>query len=250
VRELIYLSDRKLAQFLPSLRQLQRWPRIAVRTPVVDASWEPAADDRKERQRQLARVVAQIEMTASWFSDPVATPGQWIQFEAPLNCLVPERNRGLLFLLDRPAPTPDYPSGGALRLLLHGSAAHLAATVHPAPVATPTTEVEVDFGPDMSGPAPFTVDTVGVLLSLLGAQSSPATDRHQAPDGPVLRHLPDAVAALVAAMDARVYPETAAWMTGYARVTVTLDTPTRYVIATPLYVEYTTPPNPVLRTEK
>jgi hypothetical protein len=243
VRELIYLSDRKLAQFLPSLRQLQRWPRIAVKTPVVDAFWEPTADDRKQQQRQLERVIAQIELSARWFADPAAGPGQWIQFEAPLNCLVPERNRGLLFLLDRPAPTPGYPTAGALRLLLHGSAAHLVPTVRPAPVATPTTEVEVDYAPDMSGPAPFTVDTVGVLLSLLGEQSSPTTDQHQAPDGRVLRHLPDAVAALIAAMDARVYPETAAWMTGYARVTVTLADPTRCVIATPLYIEYTTPPS-------
>lgn len=57
---------------------------------------------------------------------------------------------------------------------------------------------------------------------------------------------PDLAAAtrrLTEVFETRMYPETAAWMTGYARVTMALrDGGTRYVVTSTLNVEHTEPP--------
>jgi hypothetical protein len=235
VRELVYLSDRKIAQFMPALRQLQRWPRISARIPGIDLSWEPSAD---ERHRQLTQVVAQIERTAVWFADPAARPGQWLQFEAPLNCVTVF---GILFLTN--PPTQDDPAIGATRLLLHGSAEHSWTGLRPANVPAPQAMTEVAPRPDGSAQTLFTVDSVAVLLRLLSAQRPPADgpDPLAAPAG---TNLAAASTALLAALDARTYPETATWMTGFARLTARVDAdPATHILASPLYIEYAPPPD-------
>jgi hypothetical protein len=88
------------------------------------------------------------------------------------------------------------------------------------------------------------VDSVQLLLDDLAPQGRPADEPLPRQDS---RHLPTAVSRLLRAIDARVHLETAAWMAGYARVTADVSTradrsvePVRHVIASPLYIEYTT----------
>jgi len=67
------------------------------------------------------------------------------------------------------------------------------------------------------------------------------------------RQLPGGTELLLRALDSQLRPETATWMAGYARVTADMShmihprkrkrrKPVRYVVASPLYVEYTSSP--------
>ncbi|MFC9084547.1 SAVMC3_10250 family protein, partial [Streptomyces sp. NPDC057062] len=126
MQEVIYLSDRKLSQFLPGLRSA--WPRqrVSVSTPFggveVDPSPGPASD---LWGRHLLRVVRRVEESARWYTEAGARPGQWIAFEAPLNYFALDgADPTMVFFADTPdTPEPDHP----VRLLLHGSVDHLIA---------------------------------------------------------------------------------------------------------------------------
>jgi hypothetical protein len=243
VRELVYLSDRKLDQFLPTLRSLWPRPTVTVKTQVVEIGIDSSLNDQKNALKHLAKVIAHIERSARWFLDPGISPGQWVHFEAPLNYLVVDMaDRDLVFFVDRNNATADYPTGGATRLVLHCSGAHLRTELSPAKVAAPPGD---EIGG--SGPGLFSADSVQLLLRTLHAQRTP-TAEHLPPEE-VFQHLPKATSRLLHAIDARIFPETAAWMAGYARVTASFALPAddsrepvRYIIASPLYIEYATPP--------
>ncbi|MFF3062174.1 SAVMC3_10250 family protein [Streptomyces sp. NPDC057909] len=101
MRELVYLSDRKLGQFVPESRRRwigRRLTAFRATTPVGGLELEAAADSDSERQKQkhLALVISRIEEQALWFQDPAARAGRWVYFEAPLNVVVtvlPARHR-------------------------------------------------------------------------------------------------------------------------------------------------------------
>jgi hypothetical protein len=64
---------------------------------------------------------------------------------------------------------------------------------------------------------------------------------------PARDRMPAATRRLLRAIDNEMSPETGAWMTGYARITANLqdqpkrtESAIRYIVATPLYVEYST----------
>ncbi|MCA2200256.1 SAVMC3_10250 family protein [Streptomyces griseoincarnatus] len=225
VQEVIYLSDRKLSQFLPGLRSA--WPRqrVSVSTPFggveVDPSPGPASD---LWGRHLLRVVRRVEESARWYTEAGVRPGQWIAFEAPLNYFVLDgADPTMVFFAD--APEPDRP----VRLLLHGSVDHLIAGP-PARVTDETrqsgTLVRNLLGSDASAP--------GALLAAL------SDDLGTGPDGR-RPSLVTALHALLARIDAQTHPETAATMRGYARVTTGFPATKLpgLLVASPLYVEYT-----------
>lgn len=248
MRELVYLSDRKLEQFLPTLRSFWPRPKINVKAELVEISLDPALDAEKNRLKQLARVIAHIEKSARWFLDPPATAGQWVHFEAPLNYLVVNRDNGdQVFFVDRSFATTDYPTGGTTRLILHCSGAHLRTENRPLRLAAPPGDnVTIDDG---SGAGVFTADNIELLLRTLSTQRQPSDQDHRPPPAAWVEHLPTATTKLLHAIDARLYPETAAWMAGYARITASFAVPTsplegtaRYIIASPLYIEYAKPP--------
>ncbi|MGX9874058.1 SAVMC3_10250 family protein [Streptomyces cellulosae] len=232
VREVIYLSDRKLSRFLPGLRSA--WPRqrVSVSTPFggveVDPSPGPASD---LWGRHLLRVVRRVEESARWYTEAGVRPGQWIAFEAPLNYFVLDgADPTMVFFADTPdtpdTPEPDHP----VRLLLHGSVDHLIAAP-PARVTDETrrsgTLVRNLLGSDASAP--------GALLAAL------SDDLDAGPDGR-RPSLVGALHALMARVDAQTHPETAATMRGYARVTTGFPAAAKLpglLVASPLYVEYT-----------
>lgn len=254
MRELVYLSDRKLEQFLPTLRSLWPRPKFGIKTPVVEIAVEPGQDAERGKLKQLARVIAHIERSARWFAAPEAGPGQWVHFEAPLNYLVLDGGPvpGMTLFVDRATPSADYPTAGATRLVLHCSGSHLRIEDRPRKIATPTGQEVAIPDPSAayaSGSGVFTANTINLLLSTLRSQPAPSDGDVIPPRSGTKQHLPGATAELLRAIDGRVHPETAAWMAGYARITANFTSqangnarPVRYVIASPLYIEYASPP--------
>lgn len=244
VRELVYLSDAKLAQFVPTLTAVRRWPRFSVKTPVVEVSYEPGPDDDARRRKHFDRVVTQIERSARWFADDAVAAGDWVQFEAPLNhVLLDRRDRPpLLLFTDRPTVTDEHPTPDRLRLLLHGSAKHLLPVQRPPRVPALSDDADVtDFGGgDSAGSLWSSPSALRVLLDGMRARERPSAD----PGNPLLP-LGDTVGTVLYAVDRRSAPETAAWQAGYARVTAAVRMPggKRCVVASPLYVEHATAPN-------
>ncbi|MEU2368104.1 SAVMC3_10250 family protein [Streptomyces pseudogriseolus] len=236
MQEVIYLSDRKLSQFLPGLRSA--WPRqrVSVSTPFGGVEVDPAPGPASDLWgRHLLRVVRRVEESARWYTEAGARPGQWIAFEAPLNYFVLDgADPTMVFFADTPAK--DQP----VRLLLHGSVDHLIAGP-PARVTDETrqsgTLVRNLLGSDASAP--------GALLAAL------SDDLGAGPDGR-RPSLVTALHALLARIDAQTHPETAATMRGYARVTTGFPATKSpgspghpgspglpgLLVASPLYVEY------------
>ncbi|HEV8562267.1 MAG TPA: SAVMC3_10250 family protein [Actinophytocola sp.] len=247
MRELVYLSDSKLEQFLPELRSFWPRPKVNLKLPILEIGMEPAGDAEKKRLKHLARVIAEIERSARWFTEPDIATGQWVHFEAPLNYLtVNTSHQDVAFFVDRGTASKDYPTGGTVRLLLHCSGTHLIMGQAPVKVSRPVGElVKVHSDIPASFPSSggwLTVDNVEHLLQKLRYYPQPADTRRAEPLERTPR-LPVAISRLLLAIDGRVFPETAAWMAGYARISANLtDGDNRYVVASPLYVEYATPP--------
>jgi hypothetical protein len=127
MRELVYLSDAKLRQFLPKPRRFFQAGRakVSVTTPVGGLDVEPgsAPDEERARARRFARVVAHVERGARWFWDEGLRAGQWVAFEAPLNYLVLRGEFEEMVLFADPAEAVEgYERAWRARLVLHGSA--------------------------------------------------------------------------------------------------------------------------------
>ncbi|SDJ28339.1 hypothetical protein SAMN05192558_11473 [Actinokineospora alba] len=243
MRELVYLSDRKLEQFLPALRSMWPRPKVNIKTPVLEIGVEPTPEAERSKLKQLARVIGHIERTARWYTDPGAVAGQWVHFEAPLNYLVLDGGPvpGMTLFVDRAG---GHPEAGRSRLVLHCSGTHLRIEDRPRTVVPPAGQAVEPAPHSGSGAGAFTANTIDLLLGVLRAQP-PATDGTSVVPAPSAgRHLPAATAELLRTIDGRTHPETAAWMAGYARITANFVGPgsVRHVIASPLYIEYALPP--------
>ncbi|QCX76249.1 hypothetical protein C9F11_12860 [Streptomyces sp. YIM 121038] len=250
MRELVYLSDRKLRQFMPERRWLTGRHGWQVSTPVGGVGVEAGTPDaEREREKRLRRIVEHVSVSARWFTEPEVRAGAWVEFEAPLNYrALNGAAPGMVLFLDPAAGVEGYESGGAVRLVLHGSVEHLGGGSKPG-VAEPPALVEDrwDGGGDSCGPSwvEFVATRAATLLDTLAAQPG-AVDEPGSTSTP---HAPPTLAEgtrqVLAALDRQLPVETAAWMRGHARVTAALAAPggggVRYVVATPLYVEYVTP---------
>lgn len=259
MRELVYLSESKLAQFLPGPRG--GWHvKGSVTTPVGSVDVDPVRGPDAERARRLERVIEQVARDARWYTDDGLWPGQWIQFEAPLNYgVLDDKYFGqMVVFLDSGSPAPNYPAGGTVRLLLHGSGSNLAGAPRSVPVADQVEEFRRYSWAGGGGQSGFGMSQRpdGYLALAQNVEMLVATMTHAEetpkPRGTPRSARPDLAAAtrrLIEAFETRMYPETAAWMAGYARVTVALrEGATRYVVASPLNVEHTDPPEPPERT--
>ncbi|MFD8347524.1 SAVMC3_10250 family protein [Streptomyces coelicoflavus] len=216
---MIYLSDRKVAQFLPGLRRAWPRPRINFSTPFggleVDTATVAGGDPTGG---QLSRVVRRIEETARWYAEDDLRPGQWVAFEATMNyLLLDSTDTRMVLFVDVPFSEQD------MRLLLHGSAQHLVGSG-----MIPATEELQD---------PFVERLLSGGASAPGALAA-LVDRNVADE-----HRPSLFTALrqmLASAQARTHPEMAAPMRGYARVTTGFrpgDQP-GLLVASPLYVEF------------
>ncbi|MQS05516.1 hypothetical protein FNX44_027540 [Streptomyces sp. OF1] len=205
MREIVYLSERKLRQFVPPPRRLPRPGALRLTTPFGGLDMDtPHPDGERNRLRHLADVHKHIETIAEWYTDPDLRPGQWVQFETPLRCVtLTDAHRDLVLFVDRPGDED-------CRLLLHGSVRHLRGWT-PTSVDGPPLET-VDYGSSLG--TAF-VTRVGEVVAALTRHRDPAPADHPEP------HLPDrGVLQLLHALDAdNPTIDTSATMTGYARVT-------------------------------
>jgi hypothetical protein len=244
MRELVYLSDRKLRQFLPDPKP--RWRRLGrlraeVKAPLGSVSVEPASpEDAEATAAHLQRVVAHVERSAQWFTSETLVAGEWIYFEDRLHYGVfghgvhglynndPDPNSALLFINAR------RPGIGQTRLLLHGSPEHLLVDW------TRSDRLRREWVSPSDGY--LFIDLVRLLPGMIEDLNAgvgirppePGEDFRPTREGPPWA-LEGQIKDVVNALDKRD-DTVAAWMAGYARVTAKLS-PSPIVVATPLYVE-------------
>ncbi|MFF3642058.1 SAVMC3_10250 family protein [Streptomyces sp. NPDC002564] len=237
MREFLYLSDGKLRQFLPEPRRFSRTGAIRLNTPVGGVDVEaPAADGERARLQHLQQVDKHLDKQALWFTQPNLRPGQWVWFEAPLRCVTlrGEYQHMVLFADPVPGEEPEYERATGCRLLLHGSARHLMGYT---PVTVEGLPLEGIDGGSSIGTTFLT--TAGQVVRALSLQHDSTETGVPAPSTDLSG---TGVRDLIAALDARHGPAgSAAWMCGYARMTVDLPATsavTRCVVASPLTVEY------------
>ena len=138
--EYIYLSDRKVAQFLPDT-PAPWWRRLRAKKVTAGVGLGIVKTDVEVEQRdpeslthaQLEKVAAAIDENCPWYEEPVRA-GDWAFFEGRLGVHLAAEGpaAGAVLFYD------VAPSNGARRVLLHGSATHLRdRPVSPGPAASP-----------------------------------------------------------------------------------------------------------------
>ncbi|WP_302711687.1 SAVMC3_10250 family protein [Streptomyces sp. BV129] len=236
LREIAYLSEGKLRQFVAEPRRMPRTSGLRLTTPLggidIDTS---ATDSELGQQRHLQEVYRHLQLIADWYTTPELRPGQWIQFEAPLRCVtLSGAHQDLVLFVDSVRERhPDHAPAGACRLLMHGSARHLRGWT---PMSVDGPELEVVNSASSLG-ASF-VTRAGQVVRELSRHREPlpenqrtAADLHRRGVQTLLRALDEEDTGI----------ETSTAMTGYARVTGLLpstDTTSRCLVASPLVVEY------------
>jgi hypothetical protein len=228
------LSDAKLRQFVPEGRRRTRIGRrltnfrLDASTPaggggvevgLADGSDEPSRGDR------LTDVIKHVEEHALWYEDPEARAGRWVYFEAPFNTVIA---RDTVLFLDTPAARADEQEQDGFQLLLHGSASHLLMD---APAAS------ID-------PRDLRVNRSALNHVMHDLRHAPLPEAEQMTADPSPES-PQPYAIHMVMRASNKSPESAAWMRGYARVTLRVP-PRRadlyesfpVLVATPLYVEY------------
>lgn len=241
MREYLYLSDRKLQQFLPDpvppWRRLGRF-RAEVTTPLGSLSFEPGSlDGRSDTAAQLEKIVSDIGLRARWFEPTEADPlhaGEWIFFEDRINYWIfePTSSPALVLFLNL-----SRTSARRTRLLLHGSAEHLtgAGVTHGRLRSAASSPSDNSWFRNM---LPFLPRIVGSL----------GTPKQREPRQ--LRSLELDLDDVVRALDRSNRPGTAMWLAGYARVTAQVDLAPedgpgeRLAVASPLYAEIVSAPEP------
>lgn len=257
MREFVYLSTAKLAHFVPQLRVSLPAASVRVATPFAEVELGPSPNPADPHIKQLRRVISHIRRDAKWFGDTSILPGGWIAFEAPLNYAI--TNSRMVLFVDQPSRSDAYPSGG-IRLLLHGSSGNLVEGLDPSTVETPDSSdgevvertVRVKYGGSRG--TEYVHVAFNAMDALTGGMRRTESTAVEAAlereyftrefNGLRNGDLLSATRLLIDALDRQVQVETAAWMSGYARVTTCnivtgdpLTGPRGCVVATPLYVE-------------
>lgn len=245
VREVVYLSEGKLNEFLPEPRRAL--PAVKLRAGVSFAGINvetPAPDNARDLRRHLEQVEKEMDRQTAWYTEPDLMPGRWVQFEAPLNWVTLRgRHQDLVLFVD-PAPdsaSPHQP-GTSRRLLLHGSARHLLGRP-PIQVDGPVlTGLE---GSGHSAGTIFVTNAGHVVSALAHAHDSLESGTGAAEENPPVSPTSmrrSGIRDLLAAVDAESGEvSTHALMFGYARVSALLpETATEMgcLVASPLIVEY------------
>lgn len=135
MRELVYLSERKLGEFRQERRRGFRVREIGV-PGVGQVGIEQPGDSH------LDDVIDHLGGIARWYQEDGLTPGEWVQFEATLSYLVlrqpDDHSFSVLLFADEP---------GRRRLVLHGSPEHLVGA--PAPPVAEVSDLTASFGANL-----------------------------------------------------------------------------------------------------
>jgi signal transduction histidine kinase len=235
MREMIYLSERKLNQFLPNGKpkryRFRRELQVGFQTPLGSVNVgriPPFADDTLPER--LQRVVEHLAPNSRWFQSTEVVTGQWISFYARMKYTVfgntPSTAMAVFIDEDR----------AQTRLLLHGSPQHLLI----GPAATPNRQ---DQWWNASDGSPV-FDGMPELVPMLFELGETSADLRR--EGLRRDSLNQELQALVRLLDHELRAP-AEWMAGYARVTAqdpAVDRARRWtVVATPLFVERVPPPD-------
>lgn len=250
MRELLYLSQRKLRQFdlgRPPWRRIGAHLNVAgeVKLPGIGGlTVAKGSDSPRATDPDLDKVIAALEKSdraSRWFTEDVM-PGQWVQFEAPMSYALSDHG-GVVFIdLDR--KTPTYPTGGEIRLILHGSSEHLLSNCRPPAQEISDEAIDAAMGYSVGNPQHL----LSEFLTDLSSADEPIEQDPSIAIKRVERKVPEHYTHLIQVLSSQLdLPHTAAWMAGHARITA-VPPPVdgiRIVVATPLYVEYVpTPMNP------
>lgn len=246
MRELVYLSKRKLRQFdLGWWRVFSARVKATIKPPRIEFTVE--TDIRRSDLALLDAAIATLERSDRapvWFTENVQ-PGQWVQFEAPMSYTT--IGNAIVFL-DVDERSAAYPSGGAVRLMLHGSAVHLAGSDPPPRTSIDELSKQASTHSTIDAEAFASVfnhffDLIEYasrldINSLEEDRMMSFKNRIRAADR--LNHV------LPTLSDHLRLPHTAAWMAGLARITAVApaDGGRSTLFATPLYIEYVSPPTP------
>lgn len=225
MRELVYLSEAKLAQFVPEPRRFP-FSLKSLTTPIGGAEVE--RNPTPGNAERLYEIESHIATQARWYTEDGLRPGQWVQFEAPMNHRV--LGGPMVDLSHEPEMVVfvDAASAESIRLLLHGSAAHLLGSKRP---------VQQWLTSDLLG---FHELAVRIARQEAAGDAEETDARADAARSGAFEF---GTSRLIAKFDRPTGLETAIWMRGYARTTVVTEYEgVRYVVASPLYVERTDPP--------
>ncbi|MFJ6792732.1 SAVMC3_10250 family protein [Streptomyces sp. NPDC091268] len=245
MREIVYLSESKLRQFVPEPRRVPRAGALRVTSPFGGIDMDaPAPDSEQGQLRHLRDVYKHVGLVADWYEAPDLRPGQWVQFEAPIRCVtLSGAHQDLVLFVDSGSgtgtePAPDERS----RLIMHGSVRHLRGWT-PMPVDGPALEVENSA----SSLGTAFVTRAGQVVEALTRLRDPLSAEQSPPRSAVRLHGRGVQELLNALDDEDGGIDMSAMMTGYARITGVLpSTPAapRCVVASPLVVEYATGDSP------
>lgn len=168
---------------------------------------------------------------------------QWVYFEAPVGYGQVE---DLAIFLDVDEPSPSYPNGGNIRLLLHGSAAHMTESGIPGVSAEGLSSEAAQY---LSQHPDVCASSVNAFIRKLKQAMSLDVIEGQG-DGwhtckNWFRGERRIVHNLLVPLGRQLHlPYAAGWMSGFAMVTAVVppgDGNTTVVFATPLFVERMSP---------
>lgn len=236
MRELVYLSQRKLSQFQPERPRggfLSRITGVGAKAPLSmgEVSLTLAASTTQSVP-QLDKVLDELNNRVrgvQWYEDGNIRVGDWTQFEALMNYAVVEEpglpdDAPLLFWEPQPKNPGDAPTGPSL--LLHASSDGLVG--NPAGVSGGISE-------SMSDPR-----SLAKALRQLRHSDDPLSAQSSLED----RQWVYALANIRHRLDEDYPAFMASWFAGYARIIGILppSAPESYILATPLYVERVSKP--------
>jgi hypothetical protein len=260
MRELVYLSDNKLRQFIEDEPRRRWWPgggKATIKLPVVSVELEAASSQKNSQSqlgKQLGTVASHLELSARWYEDPQVSAGGWITFDVPM--IVVEHGPGVLFF-----DPVDVRNPMRTRLLLHGSSASLLPRTS---VWAETVDPESIDPRKMSAPSfVYELEAMVRSMRLEAAGQDPKPKELDDPN----QRLRQSVSSVICTLDRNLSPVIAAWVTGLARVSAVFpeqDAWIEYltdsgsevdfvaecgsevggsiVVASPLYVERVEPP--------
>ncbi len=246
MRELVYLSNNKLGQFVEDKPRRRWWPgagKVTINLPVGSLELEHANSEdvsRRLPEKQLATVASHLELSARWYEDSKVSAGEWVVFDVPLMAI--EHQSVVLFI-----DPVDVRSPLRTRLLLHGSSASLL------PHRSDWADTVIDAW-SVPSPKPSQsafVNELECMVRSMGfdaAHLGPSTKGVNDPD----RSLRQDVSSVISILDRKLSPVTAAWMSGLARVSAVfpeqdagmeplaecgVEVGGSIVVASPLFVE-------------
>lgn len=245
--EYVYLSDDKVAQFIP--RDVRWWSKIRAKKFTgkagiggFEASAEFESVDLARMGGHLDKLERHILEFSRWYEEQDLVPGNWVSFEGRIGCQVTDRDPARGAVLFCQAGSLDEPSR---RIVLHGSAEHLVR-------ATPANQT-ASSGLARSNPGYSRSDGLPLILEAVGDAALPDTEQtfwrtFSSPPGrstPALDTLPQRLETLFTdIVGTETYLECAPYLGGCARVSRVVNLPTLpfdVVVASPLFVRYQRP---------